>query len=1153
MGNTRNIDEDFRGVFPTLAELERQYPAATNAGQQAAVLTNGAQATYVCDGMSWGAVVSAKTNPLTGVIELTAAGEVVEVGGGSGLTSNLVMGAASLSPFPNPSDARDYLLVQSSQLWLFAGQYANITTDQALSGAAITLGAASAAPVYDAVNGYTFDGTDDYAYITLPNGGPSPSITISILMERLAASSTDRTNFSIATGGGGGNVLNIRDSNTQIIGADGTTTFQANFPGTSVAGAWIANRNGWTVMTATYDGRYWTCYSGDQTLARIDCGAYGYNLRDTAVVGERLYLAALSPSTTLIQFGNIRVAAVMVANNKAMNRDEISSVVESLYSATDLLRATTNKPALWSHNVLRNGGNNNDFLGISPIYVSAAAWPENEHTQYRKTFMVAAVPPTYPIKTGGSGQFRVFVNGVLVQGMNPRQTSLRLVPTLLDIAPYLVVGTNVIVIENYQRGRFARSGGGTGGWGDDYGFGNLWRGNAGVFILDGGSLGLTTNTTWKGRVAPEYTAHDVMCCDTSSSGVRTKNSTNRYTHNTHLVMSAIEVIHTASYSDSAWPAAVLMTHITYSLGIVPDETYGNYESRHNSWALAAWGSLTTGADSAYVEFAPTIAGKRYQAATLTANDASVSAPVLGGGVLTMQGGAKDVWAILDLSTWRYGAFELDISASGSGTLDVIFGDDGPSANKVPVQNRGNNCGGDTIALSAGSAKVRIGYGEDAPRGGRYLVVVLRSGSAGVSLTPTISQWSICRETSDKVVSTNDPTIKFIWQAGGNALLANHGGGSADNVMRDGGNWIANYTARATQWLTGDSSIARKELIEVIGAMRTDKVVVSSIYPNWAGYGRYDWSWTTIPELYKYYMWTGNRDLVRNLLDPIDRMIAGIVGPASAAFAGETLPYTWGASEIYGDYNAYQAPSSATTDFVNFLVQHGQLAEALSIAAYLAAEVGAVTKARAWRKLAALTKAKIKSWTVAASGGIPAHPMYPTTGAIGSWTTFSAAGVMWSLAADAIHPEHVGPLMDYLCPEDGSLPALPATGTDWAMPGFYEIWPRECRRRGRNPWPLMQAWLANNLQYGYMPETRNLGVYALNDVSGARGSGTRCHNWNAAVVTGFIEGCLGAAISAPGGAVTWNPVANLPDFETQLFTPKGKTTVRVRSGVLQVGL
>lgn len=1066
-----------------------------------------------------------------------------------------------MTPFPTADAARRTLLSGASRAYLFAGPFAHATKCQALSGAALTLGASTAAPTYDSTTGYTFDGVDDFATIG-PAPALTPAFTISLLVKRLAVTdSQDKATWGVMKGDAGFTAFLSRDRDMQLINA-ANSTLQGNIAPDSAVGNGLKISTGWMVETVTFDGRYACRYWGSRLVTRLDMGAK-VALRDSITVDNLMFLGAIKPSGTVLQHNNVAIAGLMAYEGVAYTQEQVNTLVEAWYAATDVSAAAGAMSAPYQSGAARNGGSATDFYGISPIYLTATAWPENEHTQLRKAFTVAKLPGSYEIEVGGSGNHRVFVNGSLVLGSNPRQASLNLRPVRVDIASALRVGTNVLVIENYQRGRFARTSN------SDYKMAHQWRTNAGVFVRDFiGTLGLSTNTSWKVRVDPAYAAHTVMMCDSSATpavgGSLTRVDAYQYVHPQVINMALIEDVHAATYSDAAWPAAVLTTMPNWSIGYAADDILRLTETKTASWSLRAYGSIASPAESAYVAFSPCGAGQRYQGSTLARSDGDIQPPTKLGGVLSMRGHpTKDQYVTLDLGEWRYGCTELAITSDAALRLEVMDSCDGPDANgKIRPLQRGAGGSGDIINLAIGARTVRLGFAGTAPRGGRYFAFVLRAGVGNVTITPSVSQWSLV-DASAPSITTSDPTLQFIWRAAGNALVGNMHDGSVDNTRRDAGCWQKSHTQAPLMWLKGDVSIHRKMLQESAdGMMRnTSFPVVADVVPGThLDAGRYDWSWSLVDDIYGDFMWTGDRAYARRFIDVMRRMFDGLVGPGSVAFAGQTLPYKWNSSlpmsQVYGDFRALEgSPSNATpasSDWVNYLIQHAWLARALERAAFVATAVGDVKKGAEWLTLARKTKAVIASWRVAAAGAIPAHPVYPIAAEIGMKTDFSVAGVMSAIEVGAVDAPDLPALLDYLCPEDGTLPALGPNACDWSMPGYYHEWPRTARALGRNPWPLMKAWMADKVPHGFFPETRHMGGFADTDFSTSlRTNSTRCHNWNAAALAGFVEGCLGARINTPGGPASFNPVPGLPDLSVRLHTPTGPVQVDSKSGVVTV--
>src|SRR5277367_593010 len=140
------------------------------------------------------------------------------------------------------------------------------------------------------------------------------------------------------------------------------------------------------------------------------------------------------------------------------------------------------------------------WTGPAPLPVAqigAAGIPPketwNRFCYLRRTIQLDAVPASVPARVTADSRFVLFVNGVEVARGPARSIPERLAWTEIDLAPYLRAGRNAIAA-------LVRYYGLPGPW---------WRPAAPSFLLGFGSfafeapaIGVSSDTTWKGRAAP---------------------------------------------------------------------------------------------------------------------------------------------------------------------------------------------------------------------------------------------------------------------------------------------------------------------------------------------------------------------------------------------------------------------------------------------------------------------------------------------------------------------------------------------------------------------------------------------------------------------------------------------------------------------------
>jgi hypothetical protein len=984
------------------------------------------------------------------------------------------------------------LISGASHLFLFSGPLQSLN-DQSGKGATLTRTGTTLTS-----QGLSFNGISDYATIS-----PVPTLgsqfTIYALIDNIQNNpfGNAQTYLGIRPSTGGNyNVALLMRDNEASVNFSGTTIY---IP-TAINGANNINpqqiRTGFQLVTLRYDGAHLQILINGEVQKSIpQTGTPTVGSTPIFTIGALLQ----NGGGGYYDFENIVIAALAVYPTAWHN----DATVQANANMLGLLTGQTVWPTL-------PPGLRDSSDPYAPfMYLSSGVFPENQWVEYRTT--ISYTSGAYPVQLAASGEARLYVNGQLAIASCGRSNYFTVAPRQVDISPYLVSGTNVLVIEHYQQGRHL----------DQYKR-KIDLPYAGVMLYDMATGNANSGTAWKCRVAPEYTAHSWMRSDTPS--------TPGFDQMNHCIVYNLANwtnIHSTSYDASSWANAVVVVFDQSQCRVCQPNWATSYFLNTYTPVSAQVGSSTDPGDSAYPTWSPCPMAQRIATETCALNGSGATVSYNAStNTVSMQSGASDAFATLDFGAFRYGTISLTITcpAGTTGELDVAM-----SENRADATGHADPTtlyapmGADRILLSPGTFTVRLGFAAYAPRGGRCLLLRARgTGGATITIVPIIEHASYVQNTG-YVPTISDTTMQGYLTISQNVLTAHLQDVRLDHSVRDDGQFIQDACAcsKADHWLGGSNPYRKILLDQSRDIFYTNTNCFSNCPPDLgadAG-AKIDWSFFFVYNLYDEYWWTGNVATLQSHWDALYRFISQIPnqGTYLTAAALTAAGYVW-----YGE------PSG--THPLDMLIINARFVTTLQRAVYIAQTLGQSAVAQAWSTWAQSIITAIQGWRTPSSGPVPAHPVCPS--AAGGLSTFSFPGVMMSLVAGAIPSGDIAPLISYLAPT--SIPIPPSGGDDWNIWSHLYEWPVAVKQNGGNPYPWLDAVLAPFVAVGYLIENRLVGVFPMTATS----TNTKSHAWTGSGFAGFVEGVLGISIVAPGGGIAFNPVLGLPNLNFTLNSPVG---------------
>ncbi len=793
------------------------------------------------------------------------------------------------------------------------------------------------------------------------------------------------------------------------------------------------------------------------------------------------------------------------------------------------------------------------FLAATSSPAAPASWiwspdsepaPKNRFTYFRKVVELQTVPGDATVRLAADSNARLWINGTTVRRKVARYFEDRITAEIIDAAPYLHPGKNVIVALHHN-------------WGPITVFQRSANAHAGLWIE---GPGIATDASWKCVTAPEFLAHDKQAVGIIG------HARIRYPQVLDGCARITGDIHSPSFDDSAWEQAVAVTGGPWPARPADVETPGQREYTVRPVSVLAAGRSVPG--GALRDDPLSIASDMRKAALTPDAEATARASALiGGGRLVIEGKAGTAkYVTLDFGMPVHGYPYLRIADATPGAA-VDFG-----YCEIPYSLRDGKAHVRTDGWINTEGVVGPGYGDRyvTASGGQYVElpdertarwmalhirfpkdgrVVIEDTGIVKSQYPVrmIGSFSCGDERVDRIVKLclihAEVTMSDAY---------------VDTPGREDGQWIEDAQPRAligACWF-GDTSLRRFLIRTFAQGQGPD----SDFHPfppsNFPAYpATFDWSVQWVATLYDEYRWTGKTDLV------------AAYWPTLVKYWDLVLSKTgddgiWRTSRVLADIRVGLHPENDTQSSG---IVTPWIIERLRWSAEMADAAGHKDQAAKWRATAErMAVAFTRLHVVPAKGAVPAHVGDRLDTAKPALERgYSQAGQTVALWTGLLPADQARADLDYaFTGPDGA----PAPGvTRWNNPTYFYRSLTALSRYGfgeravahlierfspylpghpANPLPLALQGPYGGPVPEYWVGRADLDLKDGEINTAQPDDPTGSHGWGASPLLWMHESLLGVTIAKPGGGtIRIAPdAAGLPYVSGHTVTPKGTVWV-----------
>ena len=766
--------------------------------------------------------------------------------------------------------------------------------------------------------------------------------------------------------------------------------------------------------------------------------------------------------------------------------------------------------------------------------------PKNRFTYFRKAFTLRAVPEDAEVRVAADSNARVWVNGAVVRRKMARYHEEHITAEVIDAAPYLKAGKNVIVVLHHN-------------WGDIVTFQRTGNEHAGLYV---NSRWLKSDTSWRCITAPQFIAHDKQVVGVNG------HSRIRYPQIVDGRKTLAGDAHDPGFDDRAWSRAVAVADGPWPAVPEDVETPAQREYPVRPMAVLAAGEVARVEPLSDDPFsmAAGIRAAKYDPSRAATREAG---RLLEGRPATVVGlTGTSHYMTFDFGRPVHGYPFLELGDAPEGTL-IDFG-----YCEIPFALYDGEIHVDLNGWIDPEGVVGKGYGDryftrkgtqnvEFPdeRTARWMTIHIHSVSDGPIVIEDVgivkSQYPI------KMIGSFECGNERISQIVKLALIhaeVTMTDSYIDTPGREDGQWIEDARLRAllsASWF-GDTKL--RELMIRTHAQGQGKD--GDLHPfapsNFPAYpAAYDWSVQWVAALYDDYMWTGRTKL-------IERYWRNLCRYWENALSHVDEDGLWRTKRVLADIRVglHCEDDSQSSGIVT-----PWMIERLRWSVEMAEAVGEKEQADAWRSASdKMADAFRKYHIVPAEGIVPAHvgeradPDDPSL-----LRGYSQAGQTVAITSGLMTGKEAAANLNYAFAEpDGSpspgvtrwnnptycyraLRGLSDTGfTDRAVAHLIERYAPYLPGHPRNPVPVqLQGPYGGPLpEYWVSREDLRLEPGQINTAQPEDETGS--HGWGAVPLVWLHDSLLGVTIAEPGGAkIRIAPDAGgLPYVAGHTLTPKG---------------
>jgi hypothetical protein len=769
--------------------------------------------------------------------------------------------------------------------------------------------------------------------------------------------------------------------------------------------------------------------------------------------------------------------------------------------------------------------------------------PKNRFTFFRKAFDLAELPKDATLRFAADSNGQLWINGQIVRRKVARYHEQSITAEVIDAAPYLRIGRNVIVVQHHN-------------WGDLVTFQRTGNRHAGLYV---NSAFASSDASWRWITAPQFVQHDRQVVGVIGD------KRIRYAQVVDLRKAIQGDMHSPDFDDSGWQPAVAVTGGPWPAAPEDVETPGQREYRVMPLSVLNAGRLepTRPLSDDPLSMAPGIRTARCRPDERALRNAG---NLLGGRPTVVEGKAgESFYMTFDFAQPVHGYPYLDLADATEGALvdwgycelsrSLCFGkmhvDETGWINPEGVVGPGY---ADRLITRQGPQSVEI----PDERTARWLALhihfkadgrlVLKEAGIVKSQYPIkpIGTFACGDERIDQIVKLclihAEVTMSDAY---------------VDTPGREDGQWIEDDRPRAliaARWF-GDDRLRRFLIRTHAQGQHKDGNLHPFSPSNYPKHGEltasYDWGVQWVACIYDDYMWSGRTDLVRRYWDNVCRFWECVLKHVDEKGV-------WRTNNVLADIRIGVRPGpNASSGLVT-----PWIIERLRWSADMADAIGKADRAASWRAMAdRMTQAFRAFHVVPAQGDIPAHvadvydPAKPDMADRG----YSQAGQTIAVTAGLLTPaEALADVTYAFAAPDGS---PPKGVTRWNNPtygyrvlramSFVGLHERAVAHLIERYSPYLPANPRNTIPLklqgpygGPLPEywisREDLGLAEGQKDTAQPDDETGSHGWGAVPLLWLHENLLGVTIPSAGGSrIRIAPEAGgLPFVAGHTLTPRG---------------
>lgn len=770
--------------------------------------------------------------------------------------------------------------------------------------------------------------------------------------------------------------------------------------------------------------------------------------------------------------------------------------------------------------------------------------PKNRLTYFRKEVDLAALPDDATLHLAADSNARVWINGQIVRRKVARYHEPLITAEVVNAAPYLHTGKNVVVVLHHN-------------WGNIVTFQRTGNKHAGLYVR---SSWLNTDASWRCLRAPEFAEHDKQIVGVIGD------PRIRYPQILDGRKTLADDIHKPGFDDSAWPNAVAVNDGPLPATPTDVETPGQREFAVRPLSILAAGKLKS---QQPISAEPLSIAAGIRIASCEPDEAATreAGRLLAGQPVVIEGRAGESrYVTFDFGKPVHGYPFLALQDAPAGTSidfgycevsralytgDMHVREDG-WLNPEGVVGKGY---ADRYITRTGPQSIEMPDERTArwfalhihfPADGRVVVTDAGMTRSQYPITP-VGTFACGDERIDQIV-------KLCLIHAEVTMIDTY----VDTPGREDGQWIEDARPRAqlaSRWF-GDTNLLRFMIRTLAQGQFEDGNLhpfAPSNYP--VGGASFDWSVQWVAMLHDAYLWTGDPNIVKAYWPQLCkywRLVLSKVDDKGLWLTNHVL-----ADIRVGVHpaNPKQSSGMVTPWIIERLRWSAEMAEA----------AGEKDQARAWQATAdKMADAFRKYHIVPAAGNVPAHVgdrLDPADAKVERG--YSQAGQTVAIITGLLTRDEARADLDYAYPAPVGSP--PAGVTRWNNPTYGYRSLRALSEAGyteravahlieryspylpanpRNPVPLRLQGPFGGPLPEYWVSREDLGLKAGDKDTAQPADETGSHGWGSVPLLWLHDSLLGVRVTEPGGGrIRIAPDAGgLPYVAGYTATPKGLVRV-----------